>query len=217
MATPDNSIFNNSFSRNPSVKLPTISTDLETVRTYQFEVNFEGFPAVTENDRDGGGVDVTVAAKQVGQISYGVESIPLDRLNDKVHYPGKPNYEPVEITFDNLLLKNSSEALWSSFKEVYSPMTGFAGQRLNNGKSYKGQRMTIVELNGANEPIASVELFGVYAEKVAFGERNYSTNEFNTITVTFRFDFVNYEKRRGIGNPGIHTGPQAVRPRTQST
>ena len=197
MAIPNNSVIGDSLNRTPGARLPEISTDLETIRTYQFEVNFQGFPGITDNQNVRG--DVTVAAKQVGQLTYGVESLALDRLNDKVHYPGKVTYEPVEITFDNLLLKNSTEALWETFKEVYSPITGKSGFRGGNGSKYKGEKMTIVEMNGDNVPVAGVELFGVYPEKVAFSERNYSTNEFSTVTVTFRFDFMNYS-RRGSGD-----------------
>lgn len=195
MVLPRTSIIGDALQRTTGTNgpLPEISTDLETIRTYQFEVNFQGFPGITSNQNVRG--DVTVAAKQVGQITYGVEPIALDRLNDKVHYPGKVTYEPVEITFDNLLLKNSTEALWNTFKEVYSPTTGKSGFRGGDGVKYKGEKMTIVEMNGDNVPVGGVELYGVYPEKVAFSEKNYSTNEFSTVTVTFRFDFMNYSRR----------------------
>lgn len=201
MVLPRNSIIDSQFQRTTGTNgpLPEISTDLETIRTYQFEVNFQNFQSIVGNQRVAG--DVTVAAKQVGTISYGVESIALDRLNDKVHYPGKVTYEPVEITFDNLLLKKSTQTLWEAFKEVYSPTTGKAGFRGGNGIMYKGEKLSIVEMNGDNEPVAAVELYGVYPEKVSFGEKNYSTNELSTITVTFRFDFMNYIGSR-IGEAG---------------
>tara|TARA_R100001509_G_C4833177_1_gene203996 strand:+ start:322 stop:987 length:666 start_codon:yes stop_codon:yes gene_type:complete len=174
-------------------ELPEVSTNLESIRTYQFEVNFQGFPGATAQQSVAG--DLTVAAKQVGSITYGVESIAVNRLNDKVHYPGKATYEPVEITFDNLLLKDSTPALWRLFKEVYNPVTGKTAFRDGTGNSYKGAKMTIVEMNGDNVPVGGVELFGVYPEKVAFSEKNYGTNEFSTVTVTFRFDFLNYDRR----------------------
>jgi hypothetical protein len=175
---------------NTNGPLPEISTDLESVRAYQFEVNFRGFPALQSDGRE-----ITVAAKRVGAISYGVESIPVDRLNDKVFYPGKATPEPLEIEFDNLLLKNTTEKLWQAFKEVYSPVTGKAGFRAANGIKYKGDKMTIVELNGDNVPIGGIELYGVYPEKVAFSEKNYSTSEFSTVAVTFRYDFINFSRR----------------------
>lgn len=201
MVLPRNSIIDSQFGRNTGSNgpLPEISTDLETIRAYQFEVNFQNFGSVVGNQRIAG--DVTVAAKQVGTITYGVESLALDRLNDKVYYPGKVTYEPVEITFDNLLLKKSTAALWESFKEVYSPTTGKSGFRGGNGIMYKGEKLSIVEMSGDNQPVAAVELYGVYPEKVVFSEKNYSTNEFSTVTVTFRFDFMNYIGSR-IGDAG---------------
>ena len=201
MVLPRNSIIDSQFQRETGTNgpLPEISTDLETIRAYQFEVNFQNFGSVVGNQRVTG--DVTVAAKQVGTISYGVESLALDRLNDKVHYPGKVTYEPVEITFDNLLLKKSTQTLWEAFKEVYSPTTGKSGFRGGNGIMYKGEKLSIVEMNGDNEPVAAVELYGVYPEKVTFSEKNYSTNEFSTVTVSFRFDFMNYIGTR-IGDAG---------------
>jgi len=198
MVLPRTSIINDALERPTGTNgpLPSISTDLETIRAYQFEVNFQGFPGITTNQNSDG--NVTVAAKQVGTISYGVEPLALDRLNDKVHYPGKVTYEPVEITFDNLLLKNSTEALWQTFKEVYSPITGKSGYRSSSGQRYKGDKLTIVEMNGDNVPVGGVELYGVYPEKVVFSEKNYSNNEFSTVTVTFRFDFMNYARRPGF-------------------
>ena len=66
---------------------------------------------------------------------------------------------------------------------------------------YKGEKLSIVEMSGDNQPVAAVELYGVYPEKVVFSEKNYSTNEFSTVTVTFRFDFMNYIGSR-IGEAG---------------
>lgn len=209
MVLPRESIIGRSLGRDTGTNgpLPEISTDLETIKTYQFEVDFSQFNSVIGNQRITG--DVTVAAKQVGQITYGVESIPLDRLNDKVHYPGKVTYEPVEITFDNLLMKKSTNALWSAFKEVYNPLTGKAGYRTGGGRIYKGEKLSIVEMNGENQPVAAVELLGVYPEKVVYSEKNYSTNEFSTVTVTFRFDFLNYLGTR-VGPNQQHTNPNGI-------
>jgi len=183
----------------PDKIIPEISTDLESVRAYQFEVNFRGFPALNADGRG-----LTVAAKRVGAISYGVESITLDRLNDRVYYPGKATPEPIEIEFDNLLLKNTTEKLWQTFKEVYSPVTGKMGFRAQNGLRYKGDKMTIIELNNDNVPIGGIELFGVYPEKVSFSEKNYSTSEFSTVAVTFRYDFLNFSRRPSY--QGANTG-----------
>jgi hypothetical protein len=58
--------------------------------------------------------------------------------------------------------------------------------------------------------VAAVELIGVYPEKVVYSEKNYSTNEFSTVTVTFRFDFLNYNGNN-IG-PQNHEYPNLLQP-----
>ena len=45
----------------PGQGLPTISTDLDSVRTYQFEIHFFGLPEDVTNQ-----ADLTLAAKKVG-------------------------------------------------------------------------------------------------------------------------------------------------------
>jgi hypothetical protein len=180
--------------KNGKVQLPRISTALDSVRTYQFEVQFSEVPT---NIVGGGGAvsqNLTLAAKQVGAIAFGIEDIPVRRVNDLVHYPGNPNFEAVKITFDNLYLKGVSTALWEWFKTTYNPMTGDMETRRNGPRSpgFKVSKMTIVQLDNTRVPIAAVELYGVYPKTVQFGEMNYGTNEFSTLEVDFRYDFIDF-------------------------
>ena len=167
--------------------LPQISTEIDSVRAYQFECQFQGVPA-------GGSVarDFTLAAKQVTPVGFTVEDITVDRVNDKMYYPGKASPEEVTITFDNLLLKTVSSDLWGWFKNSYDPMTGeltkTAGPR--GGLHFKALKLSILQLDNALNPHASSELYGVWVKSWKTAEFNYSTNEFHTIEVTFRYDFM---------------------------
>ena len=62
-------------------ELPVVSTQLDSVRTYQFECRFEGVP--------GNETSLTTAAKQVSPIAGATDEIVVDRVNDKMYYPGK--------------------------------------------------------------------------------------------------------------------------------
>ena len=73
--------------------MPKLSTMLDSVRPYQFEVEFMA---------PGNAQLLTVAAKQVSEVGYTVEDIEVHRVNDRYYYPGKPSPEEVTITFDNL-------------------------------------------------------------------------------------------------------------------
>ncbi len=178
----------------PGKSLPKLSTKLDAVRSYQFEVKFFGVP----QEFIGTQQVLTAAAKQVSPIGGAVDDIVVDRLNDKMYYPGKFTPENVVITFDNQLLSQTTPALWNWFKTIYDPMTGDMTKLSAPGgpgnKSFKASKMTVLELDNTNEPHAYIEMYGVYPAGVRFSEKNYATNDFSTVEVTFRYDFVDYDK-----------------------
>ena len=219
----NNSYLKNEYRSNftPGKTLPRISTDLDSVRSYQFEVRFSEVPTLTEiagtalpgglgdivgavASLAGGGAanQMTTAAKQVSPIGGSVDDIVVDRLNDKVYYPGKYTPENVTITFDNQLLSRATPALYTWFRTIYDPLTGDAMKLSAPGgggnRSFKCSKITIVELDNTNDPHAFIQVYGVYPTSVRFSEKNYATNDFSTVEVTFRFDFMDYGK--GIAN-----------------
>ena len=190
------SLYKNNFRANfkPGETLPKISTQLDSVRTYQFEMRFYGLPAALAGSQQ----DLTLAAKRVGPVGMSVEDIAVQRVNDKIFYPGIASPEELQVTFDNLYLKNTSPALWEWFKTIYDPVTGdmtkLAAPGGAGNRSFKAAKATIMELDNTKNPHAAIELYGVYPKAVRFSEKNYSTNEFSTLEVTFRWDFIDYYK-----------------------
>jgi len=178
----------------PGTALPLISKQLDSVRTYQFEVRFAGLPPEVAGNAD----QLTLAAKQVSPIAGSIDDIVVDRVNDKVYYPGKFTPDPVTITFDNQYLTQASPTLWKWFKSIYDPITGDATTLAAPGgpgnRTFKANKLTIVELDNHQEPHATIELYGVYPQSVRFSEKVYSDASFSTMEVTFRYDFVDYAK-----------------------
>jgi hypothetical protein len=190
------SLYKNTLRANfePGKTLPRISTQLDSVRAYQFEIRFYGLPQALIGSQQ----DLTLAAKQVGPIGITLDDITVDRVNDRVFYPGKPSQDELTVTFDNLYLKNTSPALWEWFKTIYDPMTGnmtkLAAPGGPGNRTFKASRVTIIELDNTRTPHAAIELYGVYPKAIRFSEKNYSTNEFSTVEATFRWDYVDYFK-----------------------
>lgn len=177
--------------RDPNVALPDISTQLDAVRAYQFEVQFNQLPTDVGGDHK----DLTIAAKQVTALGMSVEDIEVNRVNDRVWYPGRPTQEEVTITFDNLYVKKAASTLWRWFTTIYDPITGEmtpgsapgGGGEANVGKI---QKMSIIQLDNTSQPHATVDLFAVFPKSWKTSEFNYSTNEFHTLEVVFRYDFM---------------------------
>jgi hypothetical protein len=175
---------------NPGQGLPTISTDLDSVRAYQFEIHFHGLPEDVTNS-----TDLTLAAKKVGGLEMKNEAIVIDRVNDKVHYPGKSTPGELTVDFDNLYLRETASDLYRYFRNIYDPITGEMTKNSQPGntagKSFKADMVEVVMLDNTMTPHSTIELYGVYPTSWSASEFNYSTNQFHQLTVNFKYDFMN--------------------------
>lgn len=188
-----NSIYKNDYRPwKAGQSLPKISTLLDSVRTYQFEVQFFGLPPSLTGQQ----TDLTLAAKQVSPVGFSVDDIEVRRVNDRVYYPGQVSQETLSITFDNLYLRQTAATLWNWFKSIYDPLSGdmtpLSAPGGAGNKTFKANKLRILELDNTRTPFAAIELYGVYPKSVRFSEKNYSSNDFATIEVEFRYDFMDY-------------------------
>jgi hypothetical protein len=175
----------------PGKSLPKVSTDLDSVRAYQFEIHFFGLPPNVLPEQ----TELTLAAKQVSPVGFAVDPIEVPRINDRLFYPGRPGPDELVVTFDNLYNRNVAEALWNWFKSsAYDPITGemtkLAAPGGPGGRSFKANKAEIIQLDNTTTPHASVEVYGVFPVSWRNAEHNYATNEFHTIEMTFRYDFM---------------------------
>jgi len=175
----------------PGQGLPLISTELDSVRAYQFEIHFRGLPSTVQGQSI---TDLTLAAKKVTGLELGVEPMPVDRVNDKVFYPGRPTPGDMVVTFDNLYLRQTASDLWKYFASIYDPISGEVTQQSPPGgtelTTFKADMCEILQLDNTMTPRAAVELYGVWPSKWSAAEFNYSTNDFHSIDVTFKYDFM---------------------------
>ena len=174
----------------PGEELPVISTDLDSVRVYQFEAHFFGLPNTLSPTQE-----LTLAVKKVSTIGMDGEEIVVDRVNDKVYYPGKVTPQELVVTFDNLYLRKTNEELWNWFKHIYDPLTGEMTKLAQPGgipgNSFKVNKLEIIMLDNTISPHSVATLMGVWPKNHKMAEFNYSTNDFHTIDVSFRWDFMN--------------------------
>jgi hypothetical protein len=174
----------------PGQGLPTVSTDLDSVRAYQFEIHFKGLPADITNVQD-----LTLAAKKISGMELKNEAIVVDRVNDKLHYPGKTTPQDLSVEFDNLYLRETAADLFRFFRHTYDPLTGEMTKSSQPGggfgNTFKAEVAEIVMLDNTLQPHSVIELYGVYPTSWTASEFNYATNQFHTLTVMFKYDFMN--------------------------
>lgn len=185
------SYYKNKYGRDftPGQGLPTVSTDLDSVRAYQFEIHFFGLPDDVTNT-----TDLTLAAKKVGGLEMKNEAIVIDRVNDKLHYPGKTTPGELTVDFDNLYLRETAADLYRYFRHTYDPITGEMTKSSQPGvpnQTFKADKVEIVMLDNSLQPHSTIELYGVYPTSWSASEFNYSTNQFHQLTVNFKYDFMN--------------------------
>lgn len=173
----------------PGQGLPTVSTDLDSIRAYQFEIHFFGLPEDVTNS-----TDLTLAAKRVSGLEIKNDVIQVDRVNDKLFYPGKSTPGELTVDFDNLYLKETASDLFRYFRHTYDPITGEITKSSapgGSGSTFKADKVEIVMLDNTLVPHSTVELYGVFPTTWSASEFNYATNQFHQLTVNFKYDFMN--------------------------
>ena len=132
-----------------------------------------------------------------------IEDIEVHRVNDKVFYPGKASPEELTVTFDNFYQENGrvAEVLWQWFSWIYDPTSGKLTEKsVGSESNWKSQSVVIVHLDAQGQPQTETRLYGVYPKSWKTAEFNYATNEFHTIEMVFRYDFMEHvEKTVGVG------------------
>ena len=180
---------------------PLISTELDSVRAYQWEVTFVG--GLPTGDIGSVQKPHTLGAKQVNGIGFNLEDIEVHRVNDKVYYPGRPSMDELVITFDNLQKVKLDKLLYEMMARSYDPRTGKMNTAAGSDLALENQKFEIqvMQLEGNGTPRNMIRLFGCYPKKLTHGEYNYATNEFHTLEMTFRYDnFVTTAQSNGDVN-----------------
>lgn len=172
-------------------QIPMVSQDLDSIRSYQWEIVFYNVPVDGVNTLDR---PITLAAKQVSQTGFQVEDIIVHRVNDTVKYPGKATTDELRVTFDNLYKSQMGTKLFQWIQSIYDPVTGEMTKNRSVGAGNIAGNFKLVcdviQTSNTGQPLSYTRYYGVYPKSWKLGEWNYATNEFHTIEVSFSVDFI---------------------------
>lgn len=177
-------------------QLPFLSHALDSVRRSQWEVTFYGLPVDPVAGTEAR--PLTLACKSVSPIGWTIEEIQSRRINDTFFYPGNATPTEVTMVFDNLFATKTSKHLYDWLKTIYNPITGEMTAGLSD-KGVGGFKIVadVIEVNTQGKPFTHTRLYGLWPKSWTEDERSSDANEFHTITVTFRCDFID---KRGDAN-----------------
>ena len=168
--------------------IPKLSTALDSVRSYQWEITFHNLP---EGIEVGDAKPLTLAAKQVSQSGFATEDIEVRRGNDKLFFPGYANMDELAIMFDNQYLTKMGKSLYNLMQKTYNPLTGefTENQAFNEAPTHKTV-VDVTQLDGQGNVVSNTRYIGAFCKSWKMAEFNYSTNEFHTVECIFRYDFI---------------------------
>ena len=175
---------------------PSISHDLDSIRAYQWEITFHP-PEGVEGSEGAVAKPFTLAAKQVNGIGVSVEDIPVHRVNDQVYYPGKPSTEEMTVTFDNIVKTKANVQLFRFFQSIYDPVTGEFTTTFQNNPGVFKTNIELVQLSADMQPFNYIQLIGAWPKALTAAEYNYSQNEFHTLEMKLRYDFIIHKGSTG--------------------
>lgn len=136
------------------------------------------------------GSDVlSLAVKSVSQIGMTSEEIVVDRINDRFYYPGKTSTEECVVAFDNLIKGDAAKMLFTWMRTTYDPIYGVHSAPVIPPDQFK-RTIELIQLDHHRNPKLVIKLYGAWPKSWKTSEFNYSTNEFSTIEMALRYDFV---------------------------
>ena len=139
---------------------------------YRFRVTFLGFGVTSPS------TELTKQVIDCARPNVQFENQTIDIYNSKVHYAGKPSWQPITINLRDEVTNSVSRLVGEQLQKQFD----FAEQAsAASGIDYKFQ--TIIEIldggNGADtvNTLETWELYGCYLTEANYGELNYGTND----------------------------------------
>ena len=174
---------------------------------YRFRVLFQNFGVSKPT------TELTKQVMTAGRPSVEFDDITLDVYNSRIHYAGKPKWNPISIVVRDDVSGSVSKLVGEQLQKQFD---FFEQSSAASGIDYKFT--TVIELldggNGANEAgvLETFELYGCYVQKSEYKGGDYKTSEPMDITLS-----INYDNALQVNTAGQPVGIGAAVGRTVRT
>ena len=135
--------------------------------------------------------DLTRQVTSLTMPNQSAEEVVLHRYNSTAYIAGKNMWEPVSVTFEDDITGLADQVITAQLETQQRVIGSDLDQRWFNtaatGSDYKFA-CAIDQLDGDEGIVNTWFLEGTWIQNVDRGDRDYSTSEAATVTVTLRFD-----------------------------
>lgn len=146
---------------------------------YRFRVRVVNFGPIA------GGMELTQQVESVSKPNIDTEEIEVNSYNSKAWFAGKHTWGTIDLVVKDDITNAVSTLVGHQMQKQLNhfEQTGFV-----SGTNYKF--VTLIEvMDGGNDVVLEAwTLEGCWLKSVDYGDMNYSQSEYQTITMTIRFD-----------------------------
>lgn len=135
-------------------------------------------------------------AKTAAKPGFTISETVHEYLNHKFYYPGRTEWDTVDITVVDPGNPDISATLSDIVKQAgYSPPTSAFDleSMAKSGATGALGNVLIQQLDEAGNPIESWTLWNAFVTALKFGDLDYSSDELSEITITLRYDWAKLE------------------------
>ena len=132
-----------------------------------------------------GGLDLTQQVETVGKPKISYEPVEVHSYNSTAYFAGKHKWETLELVVKDDVTNNVSKMVGH---QIQKQLNHFEQTSFAAGINYKFV-MLIETMDGGNDTVLETwTMEGCFLSDVQYSELDYKTSEFQTITMTVRFD-----------------------------
>lgn len=136
--------------------------------------------------------NIRYALKKVDKPKAKINEITHKYLNHFYYYPGRLEWESINMTIASVLNPSADDILYNVLKQsgyIY-PKSATELDTISKPKANKalGDSITIIQINSAGAPIEEWKLIKPFFTSVQFGPLDYASEEIVEIQCTVRYD-----------------------------
>jgi|688.fasta_scaffold856729_1 hypothetical protein len=146
--------------------------------------------------------DFVYALKKVDLPKASIKETEHQYLNHKFYYPGRLEWQTINITMASVTQTDAGEALYRALQKAgYGPpnaveanSTGNGRETISKGKFKKvlGENIEIKQINSFGNVLSSFQLFNPFFTEVSWGSLDYTSEDITELSMTVRYDYAKY-------------------------